>query len=229
MTKPVLYSGTKNASSWAMRAWLALKLADYDFEENVVDIRRPVREPNLDAIREFSPPGCVPVLDTGSAIIYDSLAIMEFANDVSGGVLLPPGLEQRARARSIAAWQHSGLSGICSQISFESAFYPDKRHLTDTEQTEARYLLAWLQKDLRRSGGPFVFARISLADIALVPCVIRLSAHDVDLSRLDEVSDWFEAVMNNRFVRDWLANARKLEPVYLADYREGEGEANADD
>lgn len=29
---PTLYSGTKNASSWAMRAWLALREAGIEFE-----------------------------------------------------------------------------------------------------------------------------------------------------------------------------------------------------
>src|SRR3546814_3026451 len=54
--KPLLYSGTKNASSWAMRAWLALREAGVVFEEEVVDIRRPQRFANLDRIGAFSPP-----------------------------------------------------------------------------------------------------------------------------------------------------------------------------
>ena len=48
--KPFLYSGTKNASSWAMRAWLALREAGIDFDEEVVDIRRPQRFANLERI-----------------------------------------------------------------------------------------------------------------------------------------------------------------------------------
>src|SRR5262245_42172992 len=39
----ILYAGTKNASSWSLRAWLALKEAGVEFEERVVDIRRPQR------------------------------------------------------------------------------------------------------------------------------------------------------------------------------------------
>ena len=31
----ILYSGTKNASSWAFRAWLALKEMNIEFEERV--------------------------------------------------------------------------------------------------------------------------------------------------------------------------------------------------
>ena len=47
----LLYSGTRNASSWALRAWLALKEAGVAFDEEVVDIRRPQRFANLDRIR----------------------------------------------------------------------------------------------------------------------------------------------------------------------------------
>src|SRR3546814_14401484 len=58
--KPLFYSGTKNASSWAMRAWLALREAGVVFEEEVVDIRRPQRFANLDRIGAFPPPAMVP-------------------------------------------------------------------------------------------------------------------------------------------------------------------------
>src|SRR5690348_10148370 len=53
----ILYSGTRNASSWAFRAWLALKEAGVDFEERIVDIRKPQRFENLARIQAFSPPG----------------------------------------------------------------------------------------------------------------------------------------------------------------------------
>jgi glutathione S-transferase len=83
-----LYSGTRNASSWAFRAWLALKEANIPFEEVIVDIRKPQRLANLAKISEFSAPGAVPVLIDDNTVIYDSLAIMEYANDLSGGQLL---------------------------------------------------------------------------------------------------------------------------------------------
>lgn len=85
----ILHSGTRNASSWAFRAWLALKEAGIDFDEEVVDIRRPQRMENLARIRRFSPPGAVPVLVDDGMVIFDSLAIM--------------GIRQRAGRRPPAA------------------------------------------------------------------------------------------------------------------------------
>src|SRR3546814_10167513 len=87
-----------------------------------------------------APPGMVPALVVDQTVIFDSVAIMEYANEVADGVLLPEDRAARARARSLMAWQHSGLSGICARISFESAFYPLKRSLTDTECAEAARL-----------------------------------------------------------------------------------------
>src|SRR3546814_20621238 len=95
----------------------------------------------------------VPSLVVDQTVIFDSVAIMEYANEVADGVLLPEDRAARARARSLMAWQHSGLSGICARISFESAFYPLKRSLTDTECAEAARLFACLEETLQLSGG----------------------------------------------------------------------------
>src|SRR3546814_11534649 len=80
-----------------MRAWLALREAGVVFEEEVVDIRRPQRFANLDRIGAFSPPAMVPALVVDQTVIFDSVAIMEYANEVADGVLLPEDRAARAR------------------------------------------------------------------------------------------------------------------------------------
>lgn len=218
MRKPVLYSGTKNASSWAMRAWLALKSAGYEFEEKVIDIRRPQRFRNLQGIATFSPPACGPILDTGQNIISDSNAIMEFANDIGGGIILPRDLESRGRARSIMAWQHSGLSGICKRISFESSFYPQKRNLTDQEIIECDLLFKALDADLSVSSGPYLFGQPTSADFMLTPSVVRLARHSIDLRKWPRISVWFDAILDHEFVRAWMREADQLYHIWYDDY-----------
>ena len=180
MSRPHLYLGTKNASSWALRAWLALKASGIEFDETVVDIRRPQRFENLAKVGEFAPPCSVPVLVVGDHVIFDSLAIMEYANDIAGGKLMPADPLDRAAARSIVAWQHGGLSAIARRISFESAFYSSKRALSSEEVAECDRLCAHLQKQLAASAGPFLFGACSLGDFALAPTVIRLHRHGLD-------------------------------------------------
>lgn len=218
MADAIFYSGTKNASSWAMRAWLALRAAGFEFEEKVVDIRRPQRFANLELIGRFSPPAMVPVLQVGARVIFDSLAIMEFANDVSDGQLLPRDPLTRAQARSIVAWQHSGLSNICSRISFESAFYPFKRALTSREAAECDRFFNHLHHALQRSGRPFLFGPVSLADFALAPAVVRLTRHQIDLSRWPKVDDWTRNLLNHPLVAEWMTEADKLPHIWFDDY-----------
>lgn len=214
----ILYSGTRNASSWAMRAWLALVEAGVPFDEQVVDIRRPQRFDNLARIGCFSPPAAVPVLVDGDVVIYDSLAIMEYANELGGGRLLPADIRRRAHARSLLAWQHSGLSGICARLSFESAFYPRRRAMMASEHAEAARLFEVWEDELRASGGPYLLGELALPDLAFVPAVLRLAAHDPDLAPWPQTKAWCDRLVERFSVRRWLREAEGLPPVGLEEY-----------
>lgn len=201
-----------------MRAWLALREARIAFAEEVVDIRRPQRFVNLARIGAFSPPAMVPVLVDGETVISDSLAIMEYANDLAGGALLPREATDRARARSLMAWQHAGLSNICRRISFESAFYPFKRPLTTAERVECRRLFDCLERNLELSSGPYLFGQPCLADLMLVPTVVRLTRHDLDLAPWPRSKSWTVALLERPAVAEWLVQADALPHIWLDDY-----------
>lgn len=212
-----LYSGTRNASSWAFRAWLALKEAGVSFDEVVVDIRKPQRFGNLAKIAEFSPPGAVPVLVDGGIVIYDSLAIMEYANDLSGGQLLPKDLKARAHARSLVAWQHAGLSGLCPELSFESSFYPDRRSMSDSEISESRRIFSVWEQELSQSNGPYLLGDLSLADLCFVPTVLRLTSNLPTLEPWPLTLAWTKVCLGRPAVKEWLAEASTLPPVWPDD------------
>jgi glutathione S-transferase len=212
-----LYSGTRNASSWAFRAWLALREAGVPFDEVVVDIRKPQRFANLAKIAEFSPPGAVPVLVDGGTVIYDSLAIMEYANDLSGGQLLPKDLKARAHARSLTAWQHAGLSGLCPGLSFESSFYPDRRSMSDSEISESRRIFSVWEQELSQSNGPYLLGDLSLADLCFVPTVLRLTSNLPSLKSWPLTLAWTRTLLARPAVKEWLAEASTLPPVWPDD------------
>jgi len=214
----ILYSGTKNASSWAMRAWLALKEADVEFEECVVDIRRPQRFENLARIGEFSPPAAVPVLVDDGTVIFDSLAIMEYANELGGGRLLPADARQRAHARSLLAWQHSGLSNICARLSFESAFYPERRAMTSDEQAGCSRLFRVCENELAAGGGLYLTGDLSLPDLAFVPAVLRLLAHAPNVDMWPLARAWCDRLIARASVQEWLREATPLPPVGMDEY-----------
>lgn len=217
-TDRILYTGTQNASSWALRAWLALKEGGIPFEERLIDIRAPQRTANLARIGQFSPSRTVPALTEGELVIFDSLAIMEYANDLCGGLLLPEDARSRARCRSFLAWQHSGMSNICPKLSFESAFYPNRRSMTREEQIQAKRAFDAWEAQLIASGGPYLFKSLSLADIGFVPSVLRLSVHAPSLSAWPRVQMWAKTLLERSAVREWLNIAERLEPVWYDEY-----------
>lgn len=216
----ILYVGTKNASSWALRAWLALREQGIAFEERMVDIRQPRRVAELAKVGEFSPPAAVPVLVDDGLVVFDSLAIMEYASELGARPLLPADVRGRARARSLLAWVHAGLSGLCGRLSFESSFYPERRAMTAAEEREAARIVAACDGELAQ-GGPWLAGELSLADLAFVPVVRRLQAHAVDTSAHPRVADWMHRLMARPAVVEWMAEAQALPPVWLDDYRDG--------
>ena len=201
-----------------MRAWLALREQDIDFEERIIDLRKPQRFNQLAMVGKFSPPAAVPVLVTDTTTIFDSLAIMEFASERGEKPLLPDDIDMRARSRSFMAWQHSGLSNICPRLSFESSFYPDRRALTDEESLDCDRLFAVLENELSSNDGSYLFGEVSLADLALVPTVVRLDAHNPDFGAWPLTRRWFQSVLSRENVCEWLDEARLLPHVWFDDY-----------
>jgi len=214
----ILYSGNKNASSWTYRAWLTLREQNIDSEEVIVDIRRPQRWANLAEIGKFSPPAAVPVLVEGDSVIYDSIAIMEYANELGDGSLLPKELKDRAQVRSLVAWQHSTLGKVCPCLSFESAFYEVKKQLTANEIQNAEWVYSLWEEYLAKNMGEYLVGDFSLADIALLPTVLRLKSHLPVSNEYPRVIIWMDKLINRPHVQEWLSEAYKLEPIYCEGY-----------
>lgn len=173
---------------------------------------------NVWRISEFSPPGAVPVLIDGEAVIYDSLAIMEYANELGDGSLLPTDIKLRAQTRSLVAWQHSGLSGLCPRLSFESSFYPDKRAMSPDEVADTKRLFDVFESSLRHSGGPYLVGALSLADLAFVPTLVRIMSHGPNLDMWPSTRAWHRLLMSRDSVQEWMQEAVTLPPVLLDGY-----------
>jgi len=115
-----LYIGNKNYSSWSMRPWVLLKQAGLEFDE--VMVRFDSFEDGSEfkkVLGPINPVGKVPVLVDDGFVIWDTLAICEYvaeyaATKFPGTALWPRDAKARARARSLCAEMHSGLSGLRS-------------------------------------------------------------------------------------------------------------------
>lgn len=107
-------------------------------------------------------------------------------------------------------------------MSFESAFYPERRTMTADELADAVRILDVWEAELARSGGAYLAGALSLADLAFVPTVVRLGAHlpqsDIELSSWPNALAWMEVLMARDSVREWMDEARTLPPVLLDGY-----------
>ena len=215
----ILYSGNRNASSWAFRTWLALKEQNIDFDEVIVDIRRPQRWQNLQQIGEFSPPAQVPVLNDNGFIIFDSMAIAEYANELGDGSLLPRDIKARAKARAFASWQHSTFGRICPCVFFESAFYPEKKRLSHDEVRAIEQVYRVWETSISAFCGEYLVGDYSLADIMFLPSVVRFTSHLQPDERWPSVNRWVNTLLNRPLVKQWLDEAKGQEPIYLPGYR----------
>ena len=113
-----LIIGNKNYSSWSLRGWLACKQAGLSFEEILV----PLFGEDWDALKkgegDLTPSsGKVPVLwdgdDEAGAVVWDSLAILEYlADKVGRDRFWPKDDAARAMARAMVAEMHSSYLSL---------------------------------------------------------------------------------------------------------------------
>ena len=110
MAPLTLVIGNKNYSSWSLRAWLFMKHVGVEFQEILVALDTADTHDQLD---RYGPSGRVPVLRQGKLCVWDSLAICEYVEELSGKGW-PKAREARAVARSVCAEMHSGFTTLRS-------------------------------------------------------------------------------------------------------------------
>lgn len=217
MSEPlVLYIGEKNVSSWSMRGWVALKQKGVPFEERTISL---LRDPDRAERRRVSPTGRVPVLHHGAVVVPDSLAIIEYLDEVFPAPDHPPMWPQdraaRAHARWLAATMHSGFSALRESMSFNLCFLPKRPEPTSAALREAAEMLALLEGALQaKSGtGPYLFGEFGAADVMYATAAWRLVAFEVATHATPRAGEYLHAVLEHPAVKAWMDAARALPPV----------------
>ncbi len=210
MARYTLIVGTKEWSSWSLRAYLAMRALDVAFEEIVVPLRRAG---TTDAIRPYSAAGRVPILKISEHgaehTIWDSLAICEtLAERHPNAKLWPDDPFRRAEARAYAAEMHSGFPDLRDQLSMEFVRTLPLPELRETTAAQiARILEAWthaLEHHSDQRG--FLFGGFSIADCMYAPVVSRFRTYGVELP--DAVQAYCERMWALPAMRDWAAAAQ---------------------
>ena len=214
--RPVLVIGNRNYSSWSLRPWLLLKHFDVDFEERRLALDTGEFQAGIHAL---SPNGRVPALHHGKLVVWDSLAICEYANEAFlQGRGWPPDVAARAVARAACAEMHSGFQDLRGECPMNVRRRLGRPLALSPAATRDAARLASLWGELRAAygaGGEFLFGRFGIADAYFAPVMFRFLTYGIAVAAPQR--HWFDAMLALPATRAWIA-AAEAEPEVIEKY-----------
>jgi glutathione S-transferase len=210
-----LIIGNKNYSSWSLRGWLACKQSGLGFEE----IQVPLYGEDWDNLKkqndEIAPSsGKVPVLWDGEAVVWDSLAIVDYLADKVGRERFwPKGDAARAMARSMVAEMHSGYAALRRECPMNIRRRAEQWQFSGEARADVvRILTLWAEARARfGGGGPFLFGSFCAADIFYAPVISRFLTYGVGVPGF--AATYMQAVWEHEWLQSWIAAAETEEWV----------------
>ena len=112
MAQATLTISSKNYSSWSLRGWLLCRMAGLDFVEEVL----PSSDPSARAeLLLMAPSFLVPRLTHGEVVVWDTLAIAEYLNEIAPAAGLLPPMPRPGPAAARSAARCTRASPICAR------------------------------------------------------------------------------------------------------------------
>lgn len=149
------------------------------FETRVILLDRPTSRAEILAV---NPAGRLPVLYDDGLVIWDSIAIGEYLNELAPGAgLWPADRAQRARARSISAEMHAGFAALRGNLPMDLCADKSGHVATPEALADARRIFEIWRDALAASGGPFLFGGFTIADAMFAPVTTRFTTYGVEL------------------------------------------------
>lgn len=203
-----LIIGNKVYSSWSLRGWLAAKQSGLPFEEVVAplyDEAWPERKAQPDLAPSL---GKVPILWDGDIPVWDSIAIIDYLDALSGGTKFwPADKAALALARSMAAEMHAGYQPLRQACTMNMRHVLPPRDLApDVAANVARIVELWAQARSRfGAGGDYLFGAFGAVDIMFAPVVTRFVTYSIPLPAAARA--YVDAVLAHPFMIDWTEGA----------------------
>lgn len=206
-----LVIGDKNFSSWSLRPWLALKQCGIPFTEARIKLRQPDTKAE---ILRHSPSGKVPVLNTDTGRVWDSLAILEYlAERHPEHRLWPQEVEARVAARCISAEMHAGFVTLRNDMPMDLLGLFPSPPIGVALETDIRRIVALWREARERYGkdGPFLFGAFTNADAMYAPVATRFRTYGVDLGKFGDngsAATYAETILTLPAMDEWTEGAR---------------------
>ncbi len=196
--------GNRRYSSWSLRGWLAVRLAGFEVETQVIWLDEPGYK---EALAAASPGRTVPTLRHGEVALWDSLAIgLYLADQKPEAGLWPADPLLRAEAYAVVAEMHSSFPALRKALPMDLGCPIEARVLDQAVAAEvARIAQIWSRPPVE--GGDFLFGAPSLADCFYAPVATRLRSYAVPLQ--GRAAAYARTLLSWPLFLEWEAEAAK--------------------
>lgn len=202
MPSLTLVVGSRNYSSWSLRPWLLMRHLGLDFEERQFHLDTPEFD---EEIAKISPTRRVPALIHGDLVVWESLAICEYASELADGRGWPADRRLRALARAAASEMHSGFAALRAACPMNARAAGRRVAMTPPLARDLARIDAIWSGCRRDHGdlGPWLFGAFGVADAMYAPVALRARTYALPLSGL--ASRYCDTVLDDAHLRDWIA------------------------
>ncbi len=206
MAGATLLISSKNYSSWSLRGYLLARLSGLRFEEQVVDPDDPtVRKELLGQSSSIR----IPALMHDDVMIWDTIAIAEYLNEMFPGAnMLPADRLARARCRSICGEMHSGFVALREALPMNLRLFRPGFAVWSAVQADIDRITEIWSECLSYWKGPWLFGKApTIADAFYAPVVTRFRSYDIKVDRLCE--RYCQQILAWPDMKEWFAAAQK--------------------
>jgi glutathione S-transferase len=185
MNKPRLYIGNCNYSSWSLRPWLCLRWAGIEFDETQISLAQAgYGKEGIAEVAAVSPNRRVPAVHVEGHVIWDSLAIIEWAAEARPDAnLWPKDWRKRALARSAVCEMHSGFPDLRNDLPTNINRRCQVQSWSEATQRDInRIIEIWTQLRYGNEGlGPWLCGERGIVDAFFAPVMTRFRTYGVKI------------------------------------------------
>jgi glutathione S-transferase len=210
-----LFGERKLDSPFVFTAFVALGEKRVPFEFRLLDLA--AGEQRAAPFKERSLTARVPTLEAGSFAVSESLAIVEYLEEIlpppAHPALLPPDVEGRARVRQVLGWLRTDLAALRRARPSESIFFEHVTTPLDDAARKDAEKLAGIASELVGTRGT-VAAAWSIADADLAFALMRLHANGDPLPAA--LARYVETAWQRPSIAAWVALERPAPNAVLS-------------
>lgn len=212
-----IHLANRRYSSWSLRGWLAARHCGLPVEEVWVDIYSDDWERLKRSVEPYATSLKAPVLVDGGATVWNSMAIIQWLDEKSGGGRFwPQKGAARAFALSIATEMQASFMALRKHCPMNCMrHYPGWALEAEALPDVARIAALW-ERGIESFSGPWLAgAEWGGADIMFAPIVSRFTTYDVKLPPVAEA--YRQRAIAHPLVAEWVASAQTetvIKPAY---------------